>query len=183
MTYEAVLQDDIKPFGRWQIQTFLLFLLPNTISIAALFRFANISPPTVCAGYGKKWSFEHLSNFSTSIANLSGLSDFDSKCQRFSIFRREDLLGNMSSADLIDWTYNQRLLDHEFLSASDVESCGVGEWRYDIKNAVFRKSLVQSFDLVCNRQYFIPLVPSAFCIGSNIGSSLGGALGDSFGRK
>lgn len=181
MTYESVLQHDIKPFGRWQLQTFVLFLLPNTISIVLLLRYANISPPVICAGYGQGWTFAALRNFSTSIANFSGLTEIDFKCHRFSFARKLRL--NISSSNAIIWVQNQLLRDPDFLNNSDLEACEPGDWRYDQDNAVFRNSLIETFDLVCYRQYLIPLASVVFCIGSIIGSSLGGALGDTFGRK
>lgn len=185
MSFESVLQKDIGPFGRWQFLTMSLMFITDLL-IVHIMRFSNISPPFVCVGrelQQRNWSFSDFQNVSTTIADLADLPDIDLRCHRFSSGIGENLPHNASRLEAESWIRQQTFRNPDLLNRSALRTCEPGDWLYDRENAVYRLSLIESFDLVCDRKLWIPLPSVLYFIAAAIGSPLGGSLADHFGRK
>ena len=184
MTFDTVLAKKMKPLGKWQLLVFFTIIIYGDLPMDMFSQLANLAPPHVCSGpWFSGWSFSEIANFSRRLhllgrSNASKAQVPDFSCRRFDF-------SNATFPDIANLSVleQEQQLTAAFLAHNiSLQSCP-GSWVYDVENAVYRRSLIESFDLVCQFRSVLPNGVAWYFAGIAAGNLFGGQFGDHFGRR
>ena len=188
MTFDDVIENKVGAIGLWQVSVGFMIVMSLGDSMQMIPQLANIAPPFVCsAPWFKGWTYHDIVNISSRIADLqqqrfdgvNQTSTPDLKCHRYDLSSITNVLNNRSTE-----IEKKKTAILTFANDSRVsrEKCP-DSWLYDSASSFYRHSLIEAFDLVCQRQKLIPFSAIVYTIGAGIGVSSGGQLADRYGRK